>query len=38
LTERLTVACEGIGMDFPLIAEARAFVADVEELMAPREW
>lgn len=37
-SELETAARESIGMDFAFIAEAYGFEADVEELIAPREW
>ncbi len=33
-----TVARDSIGGDFKFIADAYGFDADVEELIAPREW
>jgi hypothetical protein len=33
-----TVARDAIGVDFEAIAEAYGFEADVEELIAPRDW
>lgn len=33
-----TVARDCIGMDFDFIARAYGFTADIEELIAPREW
>ncbi len=33
-----TVARDCIGMDFDFIACAYGFTADIEELIAPREW
>ena len=37
-SELETAARESIGMDFAFIAEAYGFDADVEEMIAPREW
>jgi hypothetical protein len=37
-SEMETAARENIGMDFAFIAQAYGFDADVEELIAPREW
>ncbi|MFK7970459.1 MAG: DUF5713 family protein [Bacteroidia bacterium] len=37
-SELETVAREAIAMDFEVIAKAYGFEADVEELIAPRDW
>jgi hypothetical protein len=37
-SELETAARENIGADFKFIAEAYGFDADIEELIAPREW
>jgi hypothetical protein len=37
-SELETAARESIGMDFLFIAQAYGFDADVEELIAPRDW